>query len=147
MELLQEMGEIKDFEAKNIDGKTMTKALTLGRVSVFSHEKMACQPEYSKTLEEYIEKFINQDDFRHVIIKNVRSCNGWGESYLADQSNNMDLFFQLNKLIPTSKLSSSVVLVDRQGQIRSVYDLTKKDDVESLVTHTTLLMPPLKKRG
>jgi hypothetical protein len=147
LELLEDLGEIKDFKAGNIDGKTMSKDMTLGRITVISYDKQACQSEEAITLKEYVDKFINQDDFRHVILKHSSECANWGESYLADYDENMELVNQIDQLISSSNQVSHVALVDRKGQIRHIYDLTQKDDIESLVTHTTLLMPPLKKRG
>lgn len=147
LELLDQLGQVSDFNATNIDGKSMSKSLTLGRVTVFSFDRMACDPKFSKTIKEYVFKFINQDDFRHVILKDRSNCSDWGESYVAELKDNDDINSQLNNLISSSDRSSHVALVDRQGEIRRVYDLTRKEDIESLVTHTTLLMPPLKKRG
>ncbi len=123
----------------------MSKDIALGKVTIISHESMACQQEHSTTLREYVEKFIKQDDFRFVIIRED-DCISWDEAYMAESNTNQNLFAQMNSLISKEDLRSNVLLADRNGQLRGVYNLTERADIESLVTHTTLLLPPLKKR-
>ena len=143
---LEKLGVLSEFSAKNLDGKTMTKELALGKLTIISHEKLACDSEKSKTLMEFVRKFENQDVFRHVIITEKSSCRTWEQSYLTDEENSGRLADQFKSHIDPNMESKMVMLADRQGELRRAYDITKTEDIEALVTHTTLLLPPLKKR-
>ena len=143
---LDTLGVVVDYSAINLDGKTVSKELALGNVVLISHEQMACDPQFSLTLKEYVGKFENQDVFKHVVLKDKARCDSWIESYIAERDENKGLFDQFNEFVGIDDRINKVILVDRQGQVRSVYDLTQRKDLESLVTHTTILMPPLKKR-
>jgi len=143
---LDELGSLSTFKAINLDGKSINNE-GKGNVVLLSHEQLACDDNENQTLNEFVEKFKNQDVFRHVILTENADCRAWEESYIADIDNNKKLFEQYKLLIPTNDYKSHAMLSDRENQIRRVYDLTKKEDIELLITHTTVLMPPLKKRG
>lgn len=143
---LSSLGELADFNATNRDGKTLSPANYQGKVILISDELISCDITHALTLEEYVGKFDNQDVFRHVILQSDASCDSWEESYLASKSENLAVAKQFDQLVAEGNRDSDVILVDREGQIRRVYDLTKTEDIEALVTHTTILLPPLKKR-
>ena len=115
---LESLGQVVDFSAINLDGKTVTKDNTLGNVVVVSHEQLACDPQLALTLKEYVSKFENQDVFRHVILKDRSTCDSWLETYKADRSSNEELFKQFDSIIATDDRKNEIIIVDRQGQIR-----------------------------
>lgn len=146
LDKLDDLGRLPEFTAENYDGKTLNLENAPGKVIVFSHEKMACDTETSGTLHEYVEKFVNQDDFRHVVLQES-GCPGWEGSYIADLSSNTVLDSVFTELTGMENLGTGLILADRNGKIRSIYSMDDKNDIESVVAHTTLLLPPPKKRG
>ncbi len=143
---LAELGKVDSYKAVSTDGKSIDHN-KLGNVIVVSDEMLACDGQHGQTLREYVEKFENQDVFRHVILTSGKDCTGWKKSFIAAEENGQALGRQLSKLASMDDLNKKVILIDRENEIRQVYDLTKRADIELLVTHTTILMPPLKKRG
>lgn len=143
---LDELGAVESFSAKNQEGKSIN-ATTGGNVYFISHSSLTCNEDRNQTVKEFVDKFINQDAFRHVIVSDGKDCEGWDTSYFADDEQSKSLKKQFKSLVTNSGLSSKTILVDRENQIRRVYDLTVKEEIESLITHTTTLLPPYKKRG
>lgn len=142
---LDDLGEIVSFQSKNNQGLELGNSIK-GNVLVISTTEAACQSPNNVTLREYVEKFQNQDVFRHIIVGD-EMCDGWKKSFFAPAESNVAFSKNIRGMFGEQPTGSHVLLVDREGRVRKVYDLTSTADLESLVTHTTTLLPPLKKRG
>ncbi len=141
---LKSLGQVADFKAESQDGKYISSD-EKGNVFFISHAKLACDKKINQTIREYVAKFENQVVFRHVIIGNQLNCPGWDKSYFVKSEDHVQLTRQLESLTSIDDLDKKAILVDRSNEIRQIYNLNKRADLESLVTHTTIVMPPLKK--
>ena len=148
LETLEELGAIVSFDAENRDGMTLNRDEAIGKITIIAHELAVCDERNGGTIAEFAEKFAAQDAFRFMVIKNKGLCALNDYVFVAASDKNADLVRQFNDAIgrPSAALDH-VVLVDRKGQVRRIYDMATVEDLESLVAHTTLLLPPLKKRG
>lgn len=145
LDKLENLGKIVAFQSKNEKGLELGSSIK-ENVLLVSTGALACTSQKAQTLREYVDKFQNQDVFRHVILADEK-CPNWNTSFFAMRAENEEFSKRINDLLDEQLSSTHVLLVDREGVVRSVYDLTKTEDLEALVTHTTVLLPPLKKRG
>ena len=148
LESLEDLGKAASFFASNVDGLTLTEEEVIGKITIVAHEKAMCHKPNAETIEEYVEKFVDQDAFRFVVLRTENNCTSKGYVFVAESERSDGLRNQIDGLLNSdAEKMNHIILIDRKANVRKTYDVTRAKDLESLVAHTTLLLPPLKKRG
>lgn len=147
IEALGDYGKSQLNKARTPSGFVLDKNQLKDHIVLYASSQATCGSE-SHTLTEFVEKFIAHQDFRFVIVeKDTPSCLTSSDIYIAKFESNQDLWNQMIGMESDHSLEHVIFLSDRYGTMRSAYDLRTKESVEMMVAHTSLLLPPQKRRG
>ena len=150
LEKLNELGQLEDFIALDIDNNVYKKTDIRNSILLLASSRQACEQSQTVLLQELYDKLKDQKGFQMLILGIENDlCKQFFMQYeealyLPPSFPNKAIRRQFQKRINKEAAKSAVMLIDRENEIRNCYDISDVPTLEELITHITILLPASK---